>query len=88
MTDPTTQSTTHTNKRERQSCGAPHGIDQTLFWKDVRHLILFLAICASIGIGAVMFLLMSNPQRAMMVYVLILAGCVFLIGAQFRRGGK
>lgn len=85
MPSPTTQSTTHTNKRERQSCGAPHGIDQTLFWKDLRHLLLFLAVCVVTGVFGVMFLLMSNPERAMTVYLLIVAGCVFLIGAQLRR---
>lgn len=81
-----TPSVTSTNKRERVSRHAPHGIDQTLFWKDLRHLILFLAVCVALGVFGVMFLLMSNPERAMTVYLLIVAGCVFLIGRSFVGG--
>lgn len=86
MPSPTTQSTTHTNKRERQSCGAPHGtLDQSLLWRDVRQGVLFIVLFVTIGGGAVWFMLLPRPAQAMIVYGACVSGCVALILAGLRR---
>lgn len=81
-----TQSATPINKRERSSRGAPLGtLDQRLFWKDLRHLFLFLATFVAIGVGAVWFYLLPRHEQAMLMYGLIVLGCAFLILAGLRR---
>lgn len=57
MTAPNTQSTTHTNKRERQSCGAPHGTTRAFLWRDLKELLgVLLAAFAAGLIGGVFFM--------------------------------
>jgi hypothetical protein len=59
--------------------------DQTLFWRDLRHLALWIITCGVVGGAAVMFLLMPRPAQAMTIYSLILAGSFALAIAQLRK---
>lgn len=89
MPTPNTPSATPIQQAGRSSRGVPHGtIDQSLFWKDVRQAVLFVAAFVVVGGGAVIFLIQPRHVQAMLVYVLIVTGCVALIAAGLRRKAR
>ena len=75
------RTTGNSQKGER----AAPGLDQSLFWKDVRHGLLFVAAFVAIGGGAVFFLTLPRHEQAMLIYGAVVVGCASLIVAGLRR---
>lgn len=85
---PNTQSATPIQQAGRSSRGAPHGLDQSLFWKDVRHGLLFVSLFVAVGGGAVFFLLLPTPAQAMIGYGAVVTLCGAGIVASLRRKAR
>jgi hypothetical protein len=88
MSTPNTQSATPIQQAGRSSRGVPHGLDQSLFWKDVRQAVLFVALFTALGGGVVLFLLLDRPAQAMVAYSALVVWCLVMIVAGLRRGAR